>query len=182
MATAAAMLADLIARIGHYDFRRSLGVIAGAGIALRIVLRIADGTANCHSEGYGFFSICRRGWRRGMARADPRAMAAVGDRQRASVAGGLSAIAAAPIARDLLGARAGLLAGAAAASYPHYLWHDTALQETALVNWLTAWVTLVLLRLVRSGTRWLALLAGVLLGAAVLTRETTLPFALLAAL
>ena len=203
MAKAAAMLTDLIVRIGHYGFRRTLGVIAGAGIALRIVLRMAHGTANYHGEGYGFFFDLAAGLAAGhgyqlvpgqltafRVPGYPMFLLALTGGQwqpwviitAQALLGGLSAIAAALIARDLFGVRAGLLAGAAAAFYPYYLWHDTALQETALVTCLTAWATLVLLRLARSGALRLALLAGVLLGAAVLTRETTLPFALLAAL
>ena len=67
MAKAAAMLTDLIVRIGHYGFRRTLGVIAGAGIALRIVLRMAHGTANYHGEGYGFFFDLAAGLAAGFA-------------------------------------------------------------------------------------------------------------------
>ena len=203
MATAARCLTDLTARIGQYGFGRGLSAIVAAGVGMRLLLRALHGTANYHGEGYGFFFdlaanlAAGRGYQ--LAEGEltafrvpgyPLFLLALTEGQwqpwliitAQALLGGLTAIAAALIARDLFGSRAGLLAGAAAAFYPYYLWHDTALQETALVTCLTAWATLVLLRLARSGTLRLALLAGALLGAAVLTRETTLPFALLAPL
>lgn len=96
--------------------------------------------------------------------------------------GALTVVATGLIGRALFGRGAGLIAAAGCAVYPYYLIHDTALQETALVTCLTAWATFLLLRLAQKGTLWLALLAGAMLAAAVLTRETILPFALCAPL
>lgn len=186
-----------------WPFKTALGLIAAAGVLARMALRAAHGTAHYHAEGYGFFFdlaaslAAGRGYQLAAGQLTafrvpgyPLFLLLVTGGQwhpwliiaAQAVLGGLSAVAAGLIARDLFGPRAGLLAGTAAAFYPYYLWHDTALQETALVTCLTAWAMLLLLRLARSGALRLALQAGALLAAAVLTRETMLPFALLAAL
>ena len=203
MASTAQLLNERAAKLLGVKFVPGLAVIAVAGVLARLALRAVHGTSGYHGEGYGFFFdlaanvAAGRGYQLvpGQLTAfrvpgyplflllitggqwHPWLIIAAG-----ALLGGLTVIAAALIARDLFGPRAGLLAGAAAAAYPYYLWHDTAIQETALVTCLTAWATLVLLRLARSGALRQALLAGALLGAAVLTRETVLPFALLAAL
>ena len=191
------------ARLEQCRFDRALGLIAAAALALRLALRWQHGTANYWAEGYGFyFDIAKnlaegRGYEllTGALTAFrvpgyPLFLLAVTGGAwhpwliitAQALIGASTVVASGLIGRELFGRGAGLIAGATCAVYPYYLWHDTALQETALVTGLAAWATLVLLRLARSGALPLALLAGALLAAAVLTRETMLPFALCAAL
>src|SRR5262249_13544815 len=74
---------------------------------------------------------------------------------------------------------AAIIAGALTAIYPYYVVHDTALQETSMFTLLTAIAVLLLLRVRRSGSSVTAAWAGLTLGAAVLTRASLAPFALL---
>lgn len=91
-------------------------------------------------------------------------------------------ICAALLARRRFGDMAGLVAGALCAAYPYYVWHDLSLQETGLFTFLAALATLLLDRARSTGAVRLAALAGLVLGAAILTRATLLPFALLGCL
>jgi 4-amino-4-deoxy-L-arabinose transferase-like glycosyltransferase len=84
------------------------------------------------------------------------------------------------IARELFGGTAAVIAAVIAAIYPYYVVHDTALQETALFTFLTALAVLLLLHARRSGSGVTGACAGLALGAAVLTRVTLAPFAILA--
>ncbi len=191
------------ARLEHARFGPGLAVIAGVALILRLVLRWQHGTANYWAEGYGFFYDIARNMAQGrgyeLVAGELTAfrvpgyplflLAVTGGNWHPwrivcaqALIGALTVAATGLIARDLFGRSAGLIAAAACAVYPYYVWHDTALQETALVTCLTAWATLVLLRLAQRGAISLALLAGAVLAAAVLTRETVLPFALCAAL
>lgn len=91
-------------------------------------------------------------------------------------------ISAALLARQRFGDWAGLVAGGLCAVHPFYVWHDLALQETGMFTFLAAMAT-VLLCAARGTGRWrYALLAGAVLGAAILTRTTLLPFALIGCL
>lgn len=79
------------------------------------------------------------------------------------------------IGRDLFGARTGLLACAAAAFYPYYVAHDTALQDTSLATFaltLAVWLTLRAARLQR---RRDFVVAGLALGAVALVRGALAP-------
>ncbi len=188
-------------RLEAARFGPALMMLAALGFALRMALRWQHGTANYWGEGYGFYWDIARNLAAGRGYVliegtmtafrvpgyplfllgvtgggwHPWAMVTAG-----ALLGALTAAATGLIARELLGSAAGLVAAGICAVYPYYLWHDTALQETALVTCLTAWACVVLLRLAASGRLRLALLSGLLLAAAVLTRETVLPFALLA--
>src|SRR5262245_32629749 len=84
------------------------------------------------------------------------------------------------IGRELFSERAGLIAGFFTAFYPYYVVHDTALQETSMVTALAALSVYLLLRAKRSPNLATCALAGIVLGATVLTRVTMLPFALAA--
>ena len=66
------------------------------------------------------------------------------------------------------------------AIYPYYAWHDLSLQETGLFIFLTLLGTLLIYQLAESGRLRTAAAAGLALALAVLTRETMLPFAVLA--
>ena len=188
-------------RLERARFWATLANVAALALSLRLALRWEHGTANYWGEGYGFYwDIARnlaagRGYEMiaGTSTAfrvpgyplfllmvtgggwHPWAMVTAG-----ACLGALTVVATGLLGRELFGRAAGLIAASACAVYPYYLWHDTALQETALVTCLTAWACVVLLRLERDGGMRLALLSGALLAAAVLTRETVLPFALLA--
>ncbi len=184
-------------------FAAALANIAALALALRVALRWQHGVANYWGEGYGFFWDIARNIAQGRGYEliagsmtafrvpgyplfllmvtgggwHPWAMVWAG-----ALLGTLTVVAAGLIGRELFGRTAGLVAAGVCAVYPYYLWHDTALQETALVTCLNAWAMLVLLRLERRGGVGKAALAAVLLVAAVLTRETVLPFALIACL
>ena len=191
------------ARLGQWRFGRALWLIAGATFALRLVVRWQHGTANYWAEGYGFFFDIARNLAQGRGYelvagkltafrvpGYPLFLLAITGGEwhpwaivmAQALIGALTVVATGLIGRALFGRGAGLIAAAGCAVYPYYLIHDTALQETALVTCLTAWATFLLLRLAQKGTLWLALLAGAMLAAAVLTRETILPFALCAPL
>ena len=74
----------------------------------------------------------------------------------------------------------GLIAAALAAVYPYYIVHDTALQETSMMTFLSALSVYLLLRAKTETTIPLCLSVGAALCAAVLVRTTMLPFALAA--
>lgn len=203
MTRAAIAIRAAAGRLAQWRFGRVLWLIAGIAFALRLGIRWQHGTANYWAEGYGFYFDIAKNLAQGRGYmlleeqltafrvpGYPLFLLAVtgGDWHPWAIVsaqaliGALTVVATGLLARALFGRAAGLLAAGACAIYPYYLWHDTALQETALVTCLAAWATLVLLWLARSGAlRW-ALLAGALLAAAVLTRETMLPFAVGAAL
>jgi len=84
------------------------------------------------------------------------------------------------IGRELFSQRAGLMAAFFTAFYPYYVVHDTALQETSLVTALAALSVYLLLLARRRRSRGIWLGAGAMLGLAVLTRTTMMPFALAA--
>ncbi len=84
------------------------------------------------------------------------------------------------LAREWFGARAGLIAAALCAIYPYHVLHDVTLQETRLFTFLSALATWLALVARRRGSLALAALAGLTLGAAILTRATLAPFALFA--
>ena len=83
------------------------------------------------------------------------------------------------IGKELFGRQVAVLAGFLTALYPFYVLNDTALQATGLFTFLTALSVFLLLRAKRAGSVMEWTLAGLMLGAAVLTSETLLPFAAL---
>jgi 4-amino-4-deoxy-L-arabinose transferase-like glycosyltransferase len=99
-----------------------------------------------------------------------------------SLIGAATVWCAALIAREMFGYRAALIAALVTALYPYYVVHDTALQETSLYTFLTALAVLLVMRARRSGSRSMAAVAGLVLGADVLARANLAPFALLAPL
>jgi hypothetical protein len=84
------------------------------------------------------------------------------------------------IGRELFNAPTGLVAGLIIAIYPYYVMHDTALQETGMVTFWMALSVFLLLRARRSKASSTWLLAGLSLGALVLTRASLAPSAVLA--
>lgn len=99
-----------------------------------------------------------------------------------SLIGAATVWCAALIAREMFGNAAAIIAAFLTAIYPYYVVHDTALQETSLYTLLTALAILLLMRVRRNDSRLMAACAGLVLGAAVLTRANLAPFALLAPL
>ena len=89
---------------------------------------------------------------------------------------------AAMLAREIFGNSAAMIAAILTAIYPYYVVHDTALQETSLYTFLMALAVLLLLRVRRSGSVATAAVAGLALGAAVLTRANLAPFSVFAPL
>jgi 4-amino-4-deoxy-L-arabinose transferase-like glycosyltransferase len=85
------------------------------------------------------------------------------------------------MAREWFGPRSGLIAAALCAVYPYYVLHDVTQQETVLFTFLAGLATWLALVARRRGSIPLAGLAGLALGAAILTRATLAPFALFAA-
>ena len=89
---------------------------------------------------------------------------------------------AALLAREIFGNAAAITAAIITALYPYYVVHDTALQETSLYTFLTAFAVFLLLRARRGASGIMAGSAGLVLGIAVLTRANLAPFALFAPL
>lgn len=87
---------------------------------------------------------------------------------------------AAMLARQFFGRPAGVVAAALTAIYPYYLWHDTSLQETGLLTFLTAAATVLLVAAGRARAPGTAAAAGLVLGLALLTRPIALPFSVCA--
>ncbi len=186
---------------GGWNFSTWLWLIAGFALAIRLALRGAQGTGSYFQDGYRFFFDLARNVASGHGygfdgqpltafrvpgypllvaavtggRPDAWALIAV----QALLSTG-SVVLCALLARRLAGDRAGLIAGLALALYPYAAWHDTALQETGLFTFLALGATLAVMALQRQGDWRMGVLAGMLLGAGILTRATLLPFALLA--
>jgi 4-amino-4-deoxy-L-arabinose transferase-like glycosyltransferase len=99
-----------------------------------------------------------------------------------SLIGAGTVFCAALLAREIFGSAAAITAAIITALYPYYVVHDTALQETSLYTFLTAFAVFLLLRARRSESGMMAGSAGLVLGIAVLTRANLAPFALFAPL
>jgi 4-amino-4-deoxy-L-arabinose transferase-like glycosyltransferase len=78
------------------------------------------------------------------------------------------------LGRDLFGRPAGLAAAGLTAVSPYAVVHDTALQETVLVNALTAAAVWSLLRASRAKSGWTLLASGALVATAILTTARVL--------
>ena len=113
----------------------------------------------------------------GLTGGEPRYAAVLVAQALASVG---TVVLAGLLAREWFGPRAGLIAAAICAIYPYYVLHDVTLQETGLFTFLSALATWLALIARRRGSLALAALAGLTLGAAILTRATLAPFALFA--
>jgi 4-amino-4-deoxy-L-arabinose transferase-like glycosyltransferase len=181
---------------------KSLLLIVILAFALRAAVRLHSGEADFWANSYGFFFELARSIADGKGIAVggvatifrvplyPIALAALtfGHREFLpivlfqSLIGAGTVLCAGLIAREMFGNAAAVIAAGITAIYPYYVVHDTALQETSLYTFLTALAVLLLIRTRRNGSYLMAALAGLVLGAAVLTRANLGPFAALAPL
>jgi 4-amino-4-deoxy-L-arabinose transferase-like glycosyltransferase len=160
------------------------------GILMRIVIRLASGEAAFLTDGYSFYLTIAENLVAGdgfcyapdesCALRMPlyplvlAPLAAAGIVYPAivivqSILGGLLAWIAWWIGRELFNDRVGLIAAIATALNPYAVLHDTALQDTALLNVLVAAGIALLLRAARTNTAASWLGGGVVLALAVLT-------------
>ncbi len=190
-----------MARMGARGaFARWLAVIALSGMALRLAVRAVTGTASYWQDGYTLFADLALSLSQGHGYAWPDGTATAfrvplypmlialtsggtgADPWPLLVAQALASagiiVCTAVLARQRFGDRAGLVAAALCAVYPYYAWHDLSLQETGLFTFLAALATVLLCAAREKHRPALALLAGVVLGLAILTRATLLPFAI----
>lgn len=86
------------------------------------------------------------------------------------------------LARMWFGRTVAIVAAAITALYPYYLWHDTALQETGLFTFFATLAMALIVHAQRRRSGAGALLVGLVLGLAILTRATLMPFAVFAVL
>jgi 4-amino-4-deoxy-L-arabinose transferase-like glycosyltransferase len=89
--------------------------------------------------------------------------------------GGGTAFLAFLMARHLFGAIAGLISCALVAMYPYYVMHDTALQETGMITFVTALAVWLLMRARERNSLAAWSMAGLALGAMALTRASVSP-------
>lgn len=178
-------------------------LLVGTGFILRVSYRLYDGEPSFWENGYTFFFDLARHIAAGQGLgfgggaltafrvpAYPAFLAAVTLGHRAflpivlsqAAIGAGTVLGSALLARELFGPKAAALAAGLTAIYPYYVVHDTAMQETSLFTLLTLLSVLLLLRAWRTGSKMVAVLAGLALGADVLTRATIAPFVLFAPL
>lgn len=77
--------------------------------------------------------------------------------------------------REMFDRRTGMLACAITALYPYYVMHDTALQETGMVTFCTAFAVWLLLRARRLNRYFDWFVAGIALGTIPLVRASVMP-------
>jgi 4-amino-4-deoxy-L-arabinose transferase-like glycosyltransferase len=175
-------------------------VIIFVAFALRVAVRCYSGGADFWANGYTFYFHIAQNIAAGKSISfwdspfDPGRvplyamfLAAVTFGQKSflpivfaqSLVGAGTVVCAALLAGEMFGRSAAITAAAITAVYPYYVVHDTALQETSVFTLLTAVAMLLLLRARRSGSGVTAACAGITLGAAVLTRSSLAPFAIL---
>lgn len=83
------------------------------------------------------------------------------------------------IANQWFDSRVGLLACAFASIYPYYVIHDTSLQETCLFTFLISLSVWLICRAQQTFSPAACGLAGIILGAATLTKVTIIPFVII---
>lgn len=185
------------------NFRRAIAGIVLVAFALRVVARAAGGAAGFWTNSYYLFFTLAQQLASGQGYAFPGGpptafrvpfypifIAAVTQGRQdfwalliaqALVSAGTVACVA-WLARMWFGRNAALVAAGIAALYPYYLWHDTALQETGLFTLLATLAMALVVVVQRRRGLVVAVLAGLVLGLAILTRATLMPFSLFAIL
>jgi len=190
-------------RCAGTSWARNILLILILAFILRVTTRLQSGEADFWTNGYTFFfelarnvatgrGIAFDGWLPTASRVPlyPIFVAAVtfGHGEfislllLQSLIGVGTVWCAAMIAQNLFGNTAGLIAALLTAIYPYYVVHDTALQETGLFTFLTALAVFLLMNVRRGGSAFMSMCAGIVLGAAVLTRANLAPFAVVAPL
>lgn len=84
------------------------------------------------------------------------------------------------IGKHLFDSFTGLLSSLLVAVYPYYVWHDSALQDTCVHNFLIVLAVYLLLLTKRSDSLMLPALTGLILGMGILVKSTLVPFSILA--
>jgi 4-amino-4-deoxy-L-arabinose transferase-like glycosyltransferase len=168
----------------------SLAVVAGAAFALRVAVRLWIGEAAYEEGSYRLYLHIARTWLDGdglcwgagvscaqrmplyplwLAPFVATGLVYPGVALAQAAVGALTAALAWAIGREVFGSRVGLLASAFTALNPYAVVHDTALQDTSLLNMLVALAVWLLLRLRHTSSINLALGAGLALACAALT-------------
>jgi 4-amino-4-deoxy-L-arabinose transferase-like glycosyltransferase len=192
---------EAIAARASSNFLKSALSISLFAFALRMVLRVWQGSAEFWTNGYVFFLDLAQNIAAGHGYAFPGqpptafrvplypiflATVTGGERNfwtlaiAHSLIGAATVLCTALLAREFFDARTGLLAGLITAIYPYYAVHDVSLSELGLFTFLTVLAMLLLAKARRVGSPILAGCAGAAVAAAILTRATLAPFALFA--
>jgi 4-amino-4-deoxy-L-arabinose transferase-like glycosyltransferase len=189
--------ASLRRTVEERRFLRALALIALAALAWRMAIRLAVGVEDYWTEGYTFYAELARNLAAGRGYAldgeapgvfrvplYPLFIVAVGGTgggpwplivAQALLSSATAAIAGL-LARRMAGPLAGLLAAALFAAWPYAAWHNLTLHESGLFTFLAALATLLAVLLVERRSVGLALATGLLLGLALLTRSSLLPY------
>ena len=188
----------MTARLSRHGFARLLATIALAVLVLRLAWGALRGSERFFNDGYTLFFTLARQLATAHGYAFPGepptafrvplyplflATLTAGEPHYAQVLIAQAVVSTGTVvlaglmARRWFGARAGLIAAAICAVYPYYVLHDVTLQETGLFTFLAALATWLALIARQRGSIALAALAGLALGAAILTRATLAPFA-----
>ena len=174
-----------------------LFMIVSAAIAVRITYRIHLGSSDFWQNGYQFYYIMARNIMEGNGLSIDGVYAMrppvypyflavtrlAGENYLLIIIpqalfGGVTVVSVYLIAGELFEQKTALIAAVMTAFYPYYVVHDTAMQETGLFTATSALAVYMMLRARHSHFLIIWLIAGFLLGAAVLVRSTALPFAL----
>jgi 4-amino-4-deoxy-L-arabinose transferase-like glycosyltransferase len=183
--------------------QKAIFAIVLAALLLRLAVRMNSGSEDFWTNGYTFYFALAQSIAadEGLALEGqpptafrvplyPMFLAALTQGRQAflsiviaqSLIGAATVLCLALLTTELFDVSAGTVAALLAATYPYYVVHDTAMQETALFTFLTLLSVLLLIRTRRSMSCQLAIAAGLTLAAAVLTRASIAPFALVAPL
>ena len=180
--------------------RASVAAILIAAVVLRVAWRVHMGSDDFFVNGYSFYYTMAEDLVSGSGRAYgwgyamrmplyPLFLAASLTAGRSylwivvpqALMGAGTVLCAYLVARNLFGGFAGILAALITAMYPYYVVHDTALQETGMVTFLTALATWLTLRASRQNKLAPFVLAGAALTLAVFVRQSLAPAAVLVA-
>jgi 4-amino-4-deoxy-L-arabinose transferase-like glycosyltransferase len=183
-------------RITELHYRQFLIVLLGLAFLIRVTVRVAFGESYFWTNGYSAYYdlaenvVSGKGFCFGTTCAywPPLyplflALTALGGKHYLLIVipqalmGAGTALCAFLIGRNLFSTFVGMLACAITAIYPYYVMHDTALQETGMVTFLTALSVFLLLRAGKLNKRADWFLAGLALGLIALTRASVAPAA-----
>ncbi len=194
----------IMTRAGHdRRFWAQVGVIALGAFAIRMLIRLFVGVDDYWINGYTQYSDIASSLVQGHGYAfpgDPATAfrvplyslfiaAITGGPQNVwaliavqSALSAATAVFAGLITRRMAGTAAGLIAAALYAAWPYAAWHDVSLQESGLFAFLSALATWLLIEAHARQSPILAGGVGLVLGLALLTRSTLVPFAVIGVL